>query len=509
MRAPKRCLDPERKGAAAARPSSGRRAFAGGTLALAAAWALPGCATIEPELSRSPPPRAPDDLTRLRDGGPDPVVAGETLRGDLLRRFYAQRGFEPVWTTRPAQAAALADVVLAAGDHGLDPELFQAGLLQRRATLAPLQRDMLLSHAVLTYAEALALGAVPAARRRDGEALAPDPVDVARVLDAALDRRDPAAAIEALAPATPTYEALRRALVQLRDGAAASDGLVADALARSARGIAVNLERQRWLPRRIPPDRVWVNVADQQVTFYRDDQAVFTSRVVVGDVIERKQSPEFRTVIESSLLNPPWVVPRDIVEADILPRLERDPGFLERHNITLLPNGEAEQAPGPESGLGAIMFVMPNRFDVYLHDTPDKSAFGRENRRISNGCIRVENPLQLASLLMEKPLGAIHEAIAEGGTTRKPLPRPVPVFVTYQTAFATADGTLQFRPDFYARDAGIWRQLRKNPGPEETPEPAPEAAPAVAAATRPSPGPRSTRRPQPRPAPRLVEPRRR
>jgi murein L,D-transpeptidase YcbB/YkuD len=493
------------------RTLSRRRALAGGPLALAAAWTLGACATLEPEPPRpqaARPPGAENDLTRLRDGG-NPVIGGETLRGDLLRRFYAQRDFEPVWTSRPAQAEALAAAVLRAGDHGLDPELFQAGPLAQRSALPPLQRDMLLSHAVLAYAEALALGAVPPARRRDGEALADDPVDVARVLGAALDRRDPAAAIEALAPATPTYAALRRALAQLRAGAAASDGLVADALTRSTRGIAVNLERQRWLPRRLPPDRVWVNVADQQLALYRDDETVFSTRVVVGDVVERKQSPEFRTVIEAGFLNPPWIIPRDIVEADILPRLERDPGFLDRHRIVLLPNGEGEQAPGPESGLGAIMFYMPNRFDVYLHDTPDKTAFARENRRLSNGCIRVENPLELAALLMDKPVSAIHEAVAEGATTRKPLPSPVPVFVLYHTAFAAADGTLQFRPDFYQRDGSIWRQLRKDPGPEDVPDPAPEAAPVVAAARRPSPGPRSTRRPPPRPSPRMVEPRRR
>jgi murein L,D-transpeptidase YcbB/YkuD len=507
VQGPKCGLDAERDGRSAGTPATGRRAFAGGTLALTAAWALSGCATAEPELASPQPPRRDDELTRLRDGAADPVVAGEALRGDLLRRFYALRGFEPVWASRPAQAAELADAVLAAGDHGLDPDLFHAGLLQRRAALPPLQRDLLLSHAVLAYAEALAFGAVPVGRRRDGEALAPDPLDVARVLDGALDRHDPVAPVQALAPTTPTYEALRRALAQLRAGSAASEGLVADALARSSRGIAVNLERQRWLPRRLPPDRVWVNVAEQQLAFYRDDEAIFTTRVVVGDVIERKQSPEFRTVIESSLLNPPWVIPRDIVEADILPRLERDPGFLERHKIVLLPNGDGEQAPGPESGLGAIMFEMPNRFDVYLHDTPDKSAFGRENRRISNGCIRVENPLKLASLLMDKPIDAIHEEIAKGGTRRKPLPRPVPVFVLYHTAFATADGTLQFRPDFYERDAAIWRQLRKNPGPEDAAEAA--RAAARVAATRPSRGPYSTRTPQPRPEPRMVEPRRR
>jgi len=439
-------------------PVSRRAAMGTGALALASAWTLAGCATPAPE---PPPPRAPrpeDELTLLRDGF-DPVVAGERLDGALLRRFYARRGFEPVWATRRAEAEALAGAVLRAGDHGLDPALFGGDLLRRRAGFPPLRRELLLSHAVLAYAEALAFGAVPVASRRDSEALVPDRVDVAAVLDAVLDRPDPVGAIESLAPSTTDYLALRQDLARVRAGEPLGGGRAAAANAGRRLAIEVNLERQRWLPRRLPADRVWVNVADQRLALFRDDRPVFTTRVVVGDVVERKQSPEFLTRIESSLLNPPWVIPRDIVEADILPRLAREPGYLARHNIVLLPNGEAEQAPGPESGLGLIMFEMPNRFDVYLHDTPDKAAFGRENRRISNGCIRVEKPLELASLLMKTPLGAIQEAIAAGGTRRKPLPAPVPVFVLYQTAFAATDGTLQFRPDFYDRDAGIAREL--------------------------------------------------
>ncbi len=453
-----------RAGASATAPLS-RRAALGGGFALASAFTLAGCATPAPEPPAPLSGRAEDEFTRLRDGTGDPVVAGEALNGNLLRRFYARRDFEPVWATRPAQAAALTRAVLAAGDHGLDPDLFHANLLWRRADFPPLRRELLLSHAVLTYAEALAHGAVPPGRRRDSEALVPDRVDVAAVLDAVLDRPDPAGAIESLAPSTPDYMALRQALARARMGGAAGNSRAARAMgiamADRQRAIEVNLERQRWLPRQLPADRVWVNVPDQRLVMFRDDQPVFTTRVVVGDVIERKQSPEFRTVIETGLLNPPWVIPRDIVEADILPRIERDPTFLERAKIVLLPNGEAEQAPGPFSGLGQIMFEMPNRFDVYLHDTPNKASFDREDRRLSNGCIRVERPLELASLLMKKPLAAIHDALAPGDTLRKPLPAPVPVFVLYQTAFAGPDGAVQFRPDFYDRDAAIARELQR------------------------------------------------
>ncbi len=135
--------------------------------------------------------------------------------------------------------------------------------------------------------------------------------------------------------------------------------------------------------------------------------------------------------------------------------------------MVLMANGEVEQLPGPEAGLGLIMFDMPNKFDVYLHDTPERNIFSRENRRISHGCIRVQNPRQLAALIMQEPIDTIDQGIATGNTTRNQLPTPVPVFVVYQTAFVDTDGTLQFTPDFYSRDAEIWRQLQRRPQERE------------------------------------------
>jgi murein L,D-transpeptidase YcbB/YkuD len=443
-------------------PLSRRATLAGGTVALAAALGVAGCAAPEPPVLALPASGRDDDLTRLRDGA-DPIVAGEVLNGPLLRRFYARRGYEPVWAARERLATAMAETVQRSAAHGLDPTLFHAELLWRRAMFPPLRRELLLTHAVLTYAEALAHGAVPLDRRKDREDLHPEPVDVAAVLDAALDSADPVATIEALAPRTASYQALREALQRHRAGA-----LAGTALADRRAMIEANLERQRWLPRQLPVDRVWVNVADQQLVLYRDDAPVFAARVIVGEEVERKQSPEFHTLIEGAFLNPPWVIPRDIVESDILPKLARDPGFLARHNIVLLPNGEAKQAPGPEAGLGVIMFDMPNRFDVYLHDTPDKAAFDRENRRISNGCIRVEKPLEFAALVMDERLSVIEEKVATGATMRKAVAKPMPVFLLYHTAFAAADGSLQVRPDFYGRDATVWRRLQRHQ-PEQEP----------------------------------------
>jgi L,D-transpeptidase YcbB len=437
---------------------SRRATIAGGTAALAAASTLAGCAADpQPDLAAMPAPSADTELGNRIDGAAPLTVAGEPMNAALLQDFYARHGFEPVWTTRPAQANALENAVFRAGDQGLDPELFHAALLRRSATLPPLDRELLLSDALLCYADALARGAVPVERRSDDETLTPQPVDVAAVLDAAIGSPDPAAVIEALAPATPSYHALRQALQKYRPGAIAGD----NAASSRWRKIAVNLERQRWLPRPLPQDRAWVNVADERLVLYRDGHPVFITRVVVGEDVEGKQSPEFQAMIDASFFNPPWVIPSDIAKAEILPMISHNPNYLAQNDMILLANGEAEQLPGPQAGLGLVMFDMPNRFDVYMHDTPDRDIFNRADRRLSHGCIRVQNPRELAALLLQQPIDTVNQEIAKGNTTRNNLPVPVPVFVVYQTAFVDTGGTLQFRPDFYDRDAGIWRQLQK------------------------------------------------
>ncbi len=441
---------------------SRRTTLASGAMALAATCALGACGVDpKPDIVSELAPRADTALRNRIDGGPPLFVAGEMLDVALLQRFYVRHGFEPVWTTRHTQANSLVDAVLRSGDQGLDPELFHAALLRRRATLPPLDRDLLLSDAFLSYADALARGAVPLERRRDDQVLTPEPVDVAAVLDKAAASAEPGAVIEALAPTTPTYLALRQTLQKYRSGAPVRHKAATDRL----RTIAVNLERQRWLPRPLPADRVWVNAAAERLELYRADRLIFTSRIVVGQDVERNQSPEFRATIDASFFNPPWVIPADIAKAEILPKLGRDADYLTRNRMVLLAGGEVEQLPGPEAGLGLIMFDMPNRFDVYLHDTPDRYIFNRDNRRISHGCIRVQNPLQFAALLMRQPIDTITQGIARGlvtgNTTRNNLPIPVPVFVVYQTAVVDTDGTVQFYPDFYNRDAEIWRKLQK------------------------------------------------
>jgi L,D-transpeptidase YcbB len=467
----------------------------------------------------------PDSEIKARLDAGAVTIAGEPVHIALLRRFYAAHNDQPVWATRQPQATALWHAVLNAGDQGLDPDLFHAAAMAKTA-LSPTDRDMLLSDAFLGYADALARGVMPAEARTDDEDLSPAPVDVVAALEAAIVSPNPEAAIEALAPHSPEYAALRRAyesyqavlkaggwphvpegqttdrykLLQqrlateglLRAGYATNvfDAPTIEALRKfqeryglepdgrlgattlielnvpaeaRVRQIAVNLERMRWLTRDIPADRLWVNTANAQLELIRGGVPVFTTRVVVGEV--DKQTPEFQAQVVSVLYNPPWYIPYGIAQKEILPLIEQDPNYLARHHMTMRENGSVVQEAGPYSALGRLKFEMPNKFDVYLHDTPQRSYFALANRRLSHGCVRVQNPRQLASLLLGIPEEDISKGIDTGVTNRHNLPTPIAVFIVYQTAFADASGAVQFRHDVYQRDMAIAQRLNRMPQP--------------------------------------------
>ena len=414
-----------------------------------------------------------DDIRSRIESAAGLVAAGEKLHGTLLRQFYAAFNYQPVWPTHPAQAEALLRLVLRADEHGLDPDRFHGAALRDLNALPPTDRELLLSDAILGYADALARGALPVETRIDDEDLRPEPIDVAAVLAQALGTPDPAAAIAGLAPTWPAYLELKRALAEYRAGVGSDPAAAARAalLHQAKRGpaaespsdirlrqIIVNMERLRWLPRQLPAERVWVNSANAQLVLYRDDKPVFTTRVVVGEA--DKQTPELQATITAVLFNPPWNVPISILKDEIMPQLSRNPDYLSRHHMVYRSNGMVQQLPGPQAALGQLKLEMPNRFDVYLHDTPLKNLFSLDNRRRSHGCIRVQNPRELAALLLQHPVEDINKAIALGSTNSRPLPSPVPVFVVYQTAFLDSNGSLEFRPDVYGRDDEMWQLLR-------------------------------------------------
>jgi murein L,D-transpeptidase YcbB/YkuD len=246
--------------------------------------------------------------------------------------------------------------------------------------------------------------------------------------------------------------------------------------ATRVRQILANLERLRSLPRNIPATAIIVNVPGTTAELFDNGEVVFAANVIVGT--PANPTPVLAASFSSLLWNPPWTVPHSIATKEILPQLKRNPEYLAKHNMIILnreddPHGfdldwkrygrnyfpfVLRQLPGPGTALGHVVFEMANKFDVYLHDTPDRRLFALGDRYFSHGCIRLQNPRVLAAwLLRDNPdwtPEAIDDFIATGITSRVALPKPVPIYLVYQTVYQSRDGALNFRHDIYGRD---WR----------------------------------------------------
>lgn len=219
--------------------------------------------------------------------------------------------------------------------------------------------------------------------------------------------------------------------------------------------IQMNLERWRWLPRRLPDERMEVDIAGAEATYFRGGEPALAMRVVVGD--PNHHTPMFASRIESIVFNPPWNVPSSIATKEILPKAARDSGYLARNGFSFV-DGRLVQRPGPKNSLGVVKFDLPSPFGVYLHDTPGKSAFSRVDRALSHGCMRLEKPKELAAVLLGRQ-GAreetVEQAIAAAATSRVALDTSVPLYVAYWTAVVDEAGRTNFRPDVYGWDAKL------------------------------------------------------
>ncbi|RYZ22927.1 MAG: hypothetical protein EOO16_07120 [Chitinophagaceae bacterium] len=252
--------------------------------------------------------------------------------------------------------------------------------------------------------------------------------------------------------------------------------------------VAINLDRYKSIP--YDSEYVWVNIPTYQLEVFRGDSVSFRSKVVVG-------KPETRTPVLVSAINnmmtyPQWTIPPSIISKDILPALQRDPGYLARKGYSLLDTNRNEvnpysvkwskykkgipfkvvQGSGDDNALGVLKFNFPNKFSVYLHDTNQRSFFGRSKRALSHGCVRVESWHGLAAYLLRRDslllaadtatkLKAVTADSLDSWLAQKkrryvPLRRPMPVFLRYVTAEGK-EGKLVFHEDIYGED----RRLRQ------------------------------------------------
>lgn len=239
--------------------------------------------------------------------------------------------------------------------------------------------------------------------------------------------------------------------------------------------ILLNLDRMREQGGKFEPRHLVVNIPSQEVKVIEDGKVAFMTKAIVGKV-DRK-TPTLDSVIKVAKFNPEWNAPHKIASNDEVRRMRADPSFLESHGFTIYDGNGMEvspssidwhevgpgnfpyrlvQAPGPENALGPVKLDFPNKDAVYLHGTNQKQLFAKQDRYFSSGCMRMQQPIDMAAFLLaddpEYPRARIDQIVESGKTVLVPLRTPMPVHVVYMTAWTDEDGVLQFRKDMYKYD---------------------------------------------------------
>jgi murein L,D-transpeptidase YcbB/YkuD len=455
-----------------------------------------------------PPVAASPQSASLRAAVADPRV----------RRFYELRQWRPAWSREAGQA--LVQTIGQGRRHGFDPARF-LGPVEAAGDGA--SREAALSLAAINYAQALAIGLAEPDKLHGIYTLDRPRMDVSAGLARAVDSRNVAGWLESLAPQDAEYRALSEAYLRNAQGGgqaiavpggplirvgskdarvplvaealraagylsgseipttytqAMADavkrlqserGLDADGLVgpgtlaalnagaaspQQARQLAINLERRRWLAREVPQRRVDVNTAAAVLDYYRDGQRAWSTRVVAG--APKTPTPALGSPITRLVVNPPWYVPESIARKEILPK---GAAYL-RRNAMYVKDGTVIQRPGPQAALGQVKFDMDNPYAIYLHDTPAKALFERDERHKSHGCVRVQNALEFARMLAaEQGAEAIFDEKLATGKTAVVNVNELPVRLLYHTAYVDGAGQVVYRPDAYGWDAELAKAL--------------------------------------------------
>ena len=271
--------------------------------------------------------------------------------------------------------------------------------------------------------------------------------------------------------------------------------LNADHSADERQRLVFNMERLRWLPKNLGTRFVLVNQPAFEVNVFDQGKVAWHSKVIVGKPMNQTYS--FYDQIETVVFNPSWGVPASIIINEYGPKSRKDPGYLDRNHFKITDsNGDqissrdvdwwgmgqaptfgVQQPPGSDNALGELKFLFPNSHDIYMHDTPTKNLFAESSRAFSHGCVRVQNPREFASVLLGMSADEVAKNLgqkAKKGKNIDPteafvdshsvnLAQKVPVYLTYFTAWADADGKIQYYNDIYGRDTAMAKALAYDP----------------------------------------------
>lgn len=429
-------------------------------------------------------------------------TVGQAEAATQVQRFYAQTNYAPAWTTaagtRPAAAAAL-KLLKQAPDYGLLPldfgtpataqaldSLAQAPPESEQRLYARARAELLLTASLLQFASQLRRGRVQAGSLQPTTCAPDSAFDPVFWLLSARTCSDFSRQLLAAQPRSRSYVRLLWAWQRLQR----ADSVAAR---RQQWLVAANLQRLRWEP---AYDSVYcvVNIPAYALQVVRDARVLRTYRVVVGG--PKTPTPELCSRIRFFQTSPQWKVPRSIATREMLPQLRRNPGFLAANNYQLLDRSgqpvnprsvdwktvtaesfpyTIRQAATSDNALGNVVFRFPNPHDIFLHDTPARKVFSLPKRALSHGCIRVQNPLQLAVFLLRHDLPAqpqraqrnverMWDSVYGGYSQYFGLRAPMPIRVRYLTCHADEGTGLKQLPDIYQRDAELMAALRQPAG---------------------------------------------
>ena len=387
---------------------------------------------------------------------------------NIARDIYKDREFRPVWIARGRVLdAKVQQFFQLVGDrsHGLHPEDFGVDALREKPPDL-IDFDLHVTYVLARYASVLAFGHVDPGQVDPNWIATPRVIDVKKVLHEAIESDSAALLSGRLAPEHDQYGRLRAALQ--------------NASGRQINQIELNLDRWRWLPGDLGRRYVRVNIPSFELEVHDGPQIPLAMRVVVGT--NENRTPVFSGTMTYLVFSPYWNIPESIMTKETLPMIENDPNYLARQNIEVVrtsgkhieildpadvdwenaarSNIQLRPRPGGRNSLGLVKFMFPNRFSVYLHDTPSDKLFDRLTRDFSHGCIRVERPFELASfVLQDQPQWTaerIRKAMHAEEEKHVRLTQTLPVHILYLTAWVDDEGTVHYEKDIYEYDA---RQL--------------------------------------------------
>jgi murein L,D-transpeptidase YcbB/YkuD len=434
---------------------------------------------------------------------------------NIISAYYHNNEFDPILVMEHLSnddAKSLVTYYNNAGQHGLNPKLFQSAQLDSllhkfynkkgiktldEAYTDMAQLELLMANSLINYSNALQYGVINPRKiyaRYFTKTLRPDTAFMTHVFGV----QNFKAYLDSIQPKDPQYLALQKSL---------ADDYTAPGLTQqeTQRILIVNLERLRWKNKPTEARYVIVNIPNYQLDIMNGGKSELNMKVCVGegrnkdqsnnlveyedsDKVDRpfsRETPQLNSMINEAQVNPIWNIPESIVGKEIIVEAQKDPYYLSNKNINVYKDGKLvedpetiewnansaseysfKQQPGADNSLGKIKFLFPNKSSVYLHDTPAKEPFNRTMRAVSHGCVRLEKPLEFARALFgdgSKKFQLIEKFMSQDKSepTDLSLSPKLPVYITYVTCWQDAAGQVQTRPDVYGLDIVLFVHLAR------------------------------------------------